>query len=140
MDYTKGVILNLITSGDAFTVITDEMTVAIPIFLKELRNNYLNLDMVHQMYNILKRHYPVKQTTIQLINKFNDEYEDLKTQQRIMEYAEALPEIQRLKQSEIDALADSLSEMLDPMASLTSGIRRAGISKRKTPSKKKRTV
>ena len=140
MDYTKGVILNLITSGDAFTTITDEMTVSIPMFLKELHNNYLNLDIVHQMYNNLKRNYPVKQSTIQLINKFNDEYEDVKIQQRIMQYAEALPEIQKLKQAEVDALADSLSEMLDPLGSLTSGFRQTGISKRKGPSKKRRPV
>ena len=140
MDYTKGVILNLITSGDAFTNITDEMTVSIPMFLKELHNNYLNIDIVHQMYNNLKRNYPVKQSTIQLINKFNDEYEDVKIQQRIMQYAEALPEIQKLKQAEVDALADSLSEMLDPLGGLTSGFRQAGISKRKGPSKKRRPV
>jgi DNA-binding transcriptional regulator GbsR (MarR family) len=139
IDNSKTKIISYLKSGlNAFTFISPQLHNEIPQMLHQLTTYYDN----DEYFNNILDQIAVRWGNI-FTSKLNSEIKDFKymynlNQTKLMELvkdAELLPDVQRVKNEQLDDLIDSLDSLMNPLASITRGIKKTKITK-KLPSKK----
>ena len=140
IDNSKTKIIFYLKSGlNAFTFISPQLSNEIPQMLYQLTTHYDN----DEYFNNILDQIAVRWGNI-FTSKLNSEIKDFKymynlNQTKLMELvkdAELLPDVQRIKNEQLDDLIDSLDSLMNPLASITRGIKKTKIAK-KLPRKNK---
>lgn len=141
MNQLKGKIMSLIKSRRGFTEISDQLNSEIPQMLLQLRNYY---QVDHAFYDIVlqirNRWGPIFSGKLRdSVSRFTTLYlNELEKLESLIQFAEAHPEITRIKQQELDNLSDELSMLMDPFANVIRGLKRTSIKPKIGIVKKKR--
>jgi hypothetical protein len=130
MNQLKGEIISLIESRQGFTEISDQLNSEIPQMVLQLRNYYQDnksfYDIVLQIRNRWGPIFSIKLRII--ISRFTTLYlNELEKLESLIQFAEAHPEVTRIKQQELDNLSDELSTLMDPLANVIKGFKRTNI-------------
>jgi len=141
MNQLKEEIMSLIESRQGFTEISDQLNSEIPQMLLQLRNYYQDdrafYDIVLQIRN---RWGPIFSRKLRdSVSRFTTLYlNELEKLESLIQFAEAHPEVTRIKQQELDNLSDELSMLMDPFANLIRGLKKTSIKPKIGIVKKKR--
>jgi hypothetical protein len=130
MNQLKEEIMSLIESRQGFTEISDQLNSEIPQMLLQLRNYYQDdsafYDIVLQIRNRWGPIFSGKLRTV--ISRFTTLYlNELEKLESLIQFAEAHPEVTRIKQQELDNLSDELSMLMDPFANVIRGLKKTSI-------------
>ena len=142
MNQLKEEIMSLIETRQGFTEISDQLNGEIPQMLLQLRNYYQDdrafYDIVLQIRN---RWGPIFSGKLRAdVSRFTDMYlNELEKLESLIQFAEARPEVTKIKQQELDNLSDELSMLMDPFANVIKGIKRTSIKPKIGIVKKRRT-
>lgn len=140
MNQLKEKIMSLIKTRQGFTEISDQLNGEIPQMLSQLLNYYQDdsafYDIVLQIRNRWRPIFSGK--LIATVSRFTNLYlNELEKLESLIKFAEAHPEVTKIKQQELDNLSDELSMLMDPFADVIKGIQRTRI--KPSISKKRRT-
>ena len=141
MNQLKEEIMSLIESRQGFTEISDQLNSEIPQMLFQLRNYYQDdrafYDIVLQIRN---RWGPIFSGKLRdFVSRFTTLYlNELEKLESLIQFAEAHPEVTRIKQQELDNLSDELSMLMDPFANVIRGLKKTSIKPKIGIVKKKR--
>lgn len=130
MNQLKEEIMSLIESRQGFTEISEQLKSEIPQMLLQLRNYYRDdrafYDIVLQIRN---RWGPIFSGKLRVaVSRFTSLYlNELEKLESLIQFAEAHPEITKIKQQELDNLSDELSMLMDPFANVIRGLKRTSI-------------
>jgi len=135
IDNYKNKIIDYLKSGvSAFTVISPQLHNEIPQMLYQLTTHYGN----DEYFNNILDQIAVRWGNI-FTPKLNSEIKDFKymynlKQTKLMELvneAELLPDVQRVKTEQLDDLIDSLDSLMNPIASITRGIKKTKLNRKR---------
>ena len=141
MNQLKEEIMSLIESRQGFIEISDQLNSEIPQMLFQLRNYYQDdrafYDIVLQIRN---RWGPIFSGKLRdSVSRFTTLYlNELEKLESLIQFAEAHPEVTRIKQQELDNLSDELSMLMDPFANVIRGLKKTSIKPKIGIVKKKR--
>ena len=142
MNQLKEEIMSLIESRQGFTEISDQLNSEIPQMILQLRNYYQDdrafYDIVLQIRN---RWGPIFSGKLrESVSRFTTLYlNELEKLESLIQFAEAHPEVTRIKQQELDNLSDELSMLMDPFANVIRGLKKTSIKPKTGIVKKKRS-
>lgn len=141
MNQLKEEIMSLIEYRQGFTEISDQLNSEIPQMLLQLRNYYQDdrafYDIVLQIRNRWGLIFSGKLRDS--VSRFTTLYlNELEKLESLIQFAEAHPEITRIKQQELDNLSDELSMLMDPFANVIRGLKKTSIKPKIGIVKKKR--
>lgn len=142
MNQLKEEIMSLIDSRQGFTEISDQLNSEIPQMILQLRNYYRDdrafYDIVLQIRN---RWGPIFSGKLRaVVSGFTSLYlNELGKLESLIQFAEAHPEVTRIKQQELDNLSDELSMLMDPFANVIRGLKRTSIKPKIGIIKKRRS-
>lgn len=142
MNQLKEEIMSLIDSRQGFTEISDQLNSEIPQMILQLRNYYRDdrafYDIVLQIRN---RWGPIFSGKLRaVVSGFTSLYlNELEKLESLIQFAEAHPEVTRIKQQELDNLSDELSMLMDPFANVIRGLKRTSIKPKIGIIKKRRS-
>ena len=142
MNQLKEEIMSLIESRQGFTEISDQLNSEIPQMILQLRNYYRDdrafYDIVLQIRN---RWGPIFSGKLRaVVSGFTSLYlNELEKLESLIQFAEAHPEVTRIKQQELDNLSDELSMLMDPFANVIRGLKRTSIKPKIGIIKKRRS-
>ena len=142
MNQLKEEIMSLIDSRQGFTEISDLLNSEIPQMILQLRNYYRDdrafYDIVLQIRN---RWGPIFSGKLRaVVSGFTSLYlNELEKLESLIQFAEAHPEVTRIKQQELDNLSDELSMLMDPFANVIRGLKRTSIKPKIGIIKKRRS-
>lgn len=127
MNKVKDEIMSLIESRQGFTEISDQLNNEIPQMIFQLRNYYRDdrafFDIVLQIRN---RWEPIFSGKLRAnVSKFTNLYlNQLEKLESLIQYAEAHPEVIKIKQQELDNLSNELSMLMDPLANVIKNMKK----------------
>lgn len=130
MNLSKEEIMSLIESRRGFTEISEQLNSEIPQMIFQLRNYYGDdrafYDIVLQIRN---RWGPIFSDRLRtVVSNFTNLYlNELEKLESLIQFAEAHPDIVKIKQQELDNLSDELSMLMDPFANVIKGLKRTSI-------------
>lgn len=142
MNQLKEEIMSLIETRQGFTEISDQLNGEIPQMILQLRNYYRDdsafYDIVLQIRN---RWGPIFSGKLRaVVSGFTSLYlNELEKLESLIQFAEAHPEVTRIKQQELDNLSDELSMLMDPFANVIRGLKRTSIKPKIGIIKKRRS-
>lgn len=130
MNLSKEEIMSLIESRRGFTEISEQLNSEIPQMISQLRNYYGDdrafYDIVLQIRN---RWGPIFSDRLRtVVSNFTNLYlNELEKLESLIQFAEAHPDVVKIKQQELDNLSDELSMLMDPFANVIKGLKRTSI-------------
>lgn len=139
IDNYKNKIIDYLKSGvNAFTFISPQLHSEIPQMLYQLTTHYAN----DEYFNNILDQIAIRWGNI-FTTKLNSEIKDFKymfnlKQVKLMELvneAELLPDVQRVKNEQLDDLIDSLDSLMNPLASITRGIKKTKLTRKRISKK-----
>lgn len=141
MNQLKEEIMSLIESRQGFIEISDQLNSEIPQMILQLRNYYQDdrafYDIVLQIRNRWGSIFSGKLRAS--VSRFTTLYlNELEKLESLIQFAEAHPEVTKIKQQELDNLSDELSMLMDPFANVIKGLKRTSIKPKIGIVKKKR--
>lgn len=130
MNQLKEKIMSLIKTRQGFTEISDQLNGEIPQMLSQLLNYYQDDSAFYNIVlQIRNRWGPIfSGILIATVSRFTNLYlNELEKLESLIRFAEAHPEVTKIKQQELDNLSDELSMLMDPFADVIKSIQRTRI-------------